>query len=382
MRRYSREAEETVQAQDLIWEWMRSGLLQKEQIPRLSEDLQTDLRRTNNFLRLVLFLFTAIIIGASVLLLIDILHITEDRARAMACVAAAALCFGLAECLVAKFRVYRFGVEEAIGVDAVGLVIAAVAQMMSNANIDSVLMSNANIDSVLAMALALGAIGGLLLYLRFGFVYAGVIAIACAAMIPFPLVHPVVVRHLLAAAILLVSFVVVRGNDLFQATAWVGLYVVLNLHIFPDAVNDRGWFYWTTYVMIWLLPILGLRLSLRSRDRLLMDVSGAMVIATLATNKLYLGLQPQTWDPILFGLFLMIAAVWIRRWLSSGTSGARFGFTPARILNRDSRLMTVVSTASAAFQPQASPSAPAVTETAKPQFAGGRSGGASGSGGF
>src|SRR2546426_7130534 len=371
MRRYSREAEETVQAQDLIWEWMRSGLLEKEQIPRLSEDLQTDLRRTNNFLRLVLFLFTAIIIGASVLLLIDILHITEDRARAMACVAAAALCFGLAEFVVAKFRVYRFGVEEALVIGAIVLVIAAVAQM-----------SKTNIDSILAMALALGAIGGLLLYLRFGFVYAGVIAIACAAMIPFPLVHPVVARHLLAAAILLVSFVVVRGNDLFQATAWVGLYVVLNLQISPDAVNDRGWFYWTTYVVIWLLPILGLSLSLRARDRLLMDVSGAMVIATLATNKLYLGLQPQTWDPILFGLFLMIAAVWIRRWLSSGTSGARFGFTPARILNRDSRLMTVVSTASAAFQPQASPSAPAVTETAKPQFAGGRSGGAGASGEF
>jgi len=372
MRRYSREAEETVQAQDLIWEWMRSGLLEKEQIPRLSEDLQTDLRRTNNFLRLVLFLFTAIIIGASVLLLIDILHITEDRARAMACVGAAALCFGLAECLVAKFRAYRFGVEEALGVGAVVLVIAAVAQMMSNANI----------DSVLAMALALGAIGGLLLYLRSGFVYAGVIAIACAAMIPFPLVHPVVVRHLLAAAILLVSFVVVRGNDLFQATAWVGLYVVLNLHIGPDAVLDRGSFYWTTYVMIWLLPILGLRLSLRARDRLLMDVSGAMLITTFATNKLYLGLQPQTWDPILFGLFLMIAAVWIRRWLAGGPNGTRFGFTAARVLNRDSRLMTVVSTASAAFQPHVSPSAPAVTETAKPQFAGGRSGGAGASGEF
>src|SRR6266566_4493532 len=297
MRRYSGEAEETVQAADLIREWMGSGLLEKEQIPRLSEDLQTDLRRTNNFLRLVLFLFTAIIIGASVLLLIDILKTTEIRAKAVACAAAAALCFGLAECLVARFRVYRFGVEEALGAGAVVLVIAAVALMMSNANI----------DSILAMALAIGAVGGLLLYLRFGFVYAGVIAIACAAMIPFPLVHPVV----------------------------------------------------------------GLSLSLRARDRLLMDVSGAMLITTFATNKLYLGSPPQTWDPILFGLFLMIAAVWIRRWLSSGSGGARFGFTPARILNRDSRLMTVVSTASAAFQPQASPSAPAVTETAKPEFAGG-----------
>src|SRR5216117_2237950 len=166
MRRYSREEEETIQAQDLIREWVRSGLLGKEQIPRLSQELQTNLKGANNFLRLVLFLFTAIIIGASLLLLIDVLHITEDRARAMACVGAAALCFGLAECLVAKFRVYRFGVEEALGVGADVLVIAAVAQMMSNANI----------DSILAMALALGAIGGLLLYLWFGFVYAGVIA--------------------------------------------------------------------------------------------------------------------------------------------------------------------------------------------------------------
>src|SRR4029077_17375107 len=100
-----------------------------------------------------------------------------------------------------------------------------------------------------------GAVGGFLLYLRFGFVYAGVIAIACAAMIPFPVVHTVVGRHLLASAIFLVIFVVVRGNDLFQATAFAGLYVVLNLHVSPDGVVDRGWFYWTTYVTIWVLPV-------------------------------------------------------------------------------------------------------------------------------
>src|SRR5437867_11080897 len=252
------------------------------------------------------------------------------------------------------------------------LVIAGVVHMLWKANF----------DSILAMALTIGAVGGLLLYLRFGFVYTGVIAIACAAMIPFPLVHPVVGRHLLAAAILLVTFVLVRGNDLFRAAALAGSYVVLNLHISPDAVTDRGGFYWTTYVMVWLLPVVGLSLSLRARDRLLMDVSGAMLIATLATNKLYLGLPQQTWDPILFGLFLMIAAVWIRRWLAGGPNGTRFGFTAARVLNRDSRLMTVVSTASAAFQPHVSPSAPAVTETAKPQFAGGRSGGAGASGEF
>src|SRR2546426_5290031 len=169
---------------------MRSGLIEKEQIPRLSEDLQIDLRRTNNFLRLVLFLFTAIIIGASLLLLIEVLHITEVRAKAMACAVAAVLCFALAEFFVTKFRVYRFGVEEALAIGTVVLVIAAVAHVMSNAKI----------DSILATALAIGAVGGLVLYFRFGFVYSGVIAIACAALIPFALVQPIAGRHLLAAA--------------------------------------------------------------------------------------------------------------------------------------------------------------------------------------
>src|SRR5207247_4816999 len=112
-----------------------------------------------------------------------------------------------------------------------------------------------------------------------------------------------------------------------------GSYVVLNLHISPDAVTDRGGFYWTTYVMIWLLPVVGLSLSLRARDRLLMDVSGAMLIATLSTNKLYLGLPQPTWDPVLFGLFLMLAAVWIRGWLAGGPNGTRFGLTAARVVD-------------------------------------------------
>src|SRR5206468_2799671 len=180
------------------------------------------------------------------------------------------------------------------------------------------MMWKANVDCILAMALACGGVGRLVFYVWFGSVYTGVIDIACSARFRFPFVRPVVGRHLLAAAILLVTFVLVRGNDLFRAAALAGSYVVLNLHISPDAVTDRGGFYWTTYVMIWLLPVVGLSLSLRARDRLLMDVSGAMLIATLSTNKLYLGLPQQTWDPILFGLFLMIAAVCIRRWLAGG----------------------------------------------------------------
>ena len=77
-----------------------------------------------------------------------------------------------------------------------------------------------------------------------------------------------------------------------------------------------------------------------------------MALATLATNKAYLGRQPQSWDPILFGLLLMGTAIVIRRWLASGPNGERYGFTPVRTLSKHARLMTIVSTASAAFQPQ------------------------------
>ena len=110
-----------------------------------------------------------------------------------------------------------------------------------------------------------------------------------------------------------------------------------------------------------------------------MDVSAAMALATLATNKSYLGLDQRTWDPMLLGLLLMGTAILLRRWLASGPNGERYGFTSARILSKDARLMRVVSTASAAFQPQPSSLEPAAP---RPHFDGGRSGGGGATGEF
>ena len=115
------------------------------------------------------------------------------------------------------------------------------------------------------------------------------------------------------------------------------------------------------------------------KDRLLMDVGAATALATLVTNKAYLGLEHQTWDPMLLGLLLMATAILIRRWLAGGPNGERYGFTSARILSKDARLMTVVSTASAAFQPQPSSPEPAAP---RPHFDGGRSGGGGATGEF
>ena len=64
----------------------------------------------------------------------------------------------------------------------------------------------------------------------------------------------------------------------------------------------RGMFYWFTYVVTWVLPLVGLRLGVREKDRALMDVSLVMALVTLLTNKPYLGWPRQTWDPIVLGV--------------------------------------------------------------------------------
>ena len=381
MRCYSESDERNVRLHSLVREWVRSGLLDEAQGTRLGEELRTDLRRTNNFLRIVLFLFTGLIVGAAVLLVLEVLQIHDTPRTTAVCGITAVLSFALAEILIGEFRLYRFGVEEALAVAAVVLLVIAGVGMSERIKI----------ESMFALAFTIGAIGSLLLYGRFGFVYAGIAAIACAAMIPFPLAHEPATQRMFAGAILAGIFLVAHryhrihgdefpGDDcaVFQAAAWAGLYVALNLQMTSAGITT-GRFYWATYALIWILPIAGLRIGIRNRDRLLMDVSAAMALATLITNKAYLGGEPQSWDPILLGLLLMGTAIVIRRWLASGPNGERYGFTPVRTLSKHDRLMTVVSTVSAAFQPQPPSPEPAA---AKPHFEGGRSGGAGASGEF
>jgi hypothetical protein len=236
-----------------------------------------------------------------------------------------------------------------------------------------------------------------MLYSRFGFLYAGCAAIGCAALVPFSLVESTVSERVLSAAILGGVFLLTLrqhlkygddfpGDDysVFQSLSWIGLYAVLNLKIYSwDVIYYQelapGWFYMTTYALIWALPIVGFWISIRSRDRLFIQANIAMALATLATNKSYLDLKHQTWDPMLLGVLLMGTAIVLRKWLANGPNGERHGFTSVRILSKDSQLMTVVSTASAAFQPRLAHDQP-VAE--KPRYEGGRSGGAGATGEF
>jgi hypothetical protein len=385
MRRYPPDEEERIHTQGLVREWTRSGLLDAKQGERLGAELRVELRRTNPFLRAGLALFTVLIVAASVGLLIALLDLHDDGSNAVITGIAALASFVLAEYLVLAFRCYRFGVEEALAVASVVLLGISGAELTSSLHTGLHRLPE-------VVALLLGAAGGLGLYLRFGFVYAAFGGIVCAAAIPFQLDLSAAIQRVLAAAVIGSVFIVVRSKRLkhrddysgdeygqLQAAAWAGVYLVLNVQIVQGWYSVDGLFYWCTYAAIWVLPLVGLGLGIREKDRELMDVSLVLALVTLATNKPYLGWPRHTWDPSLLGVVLIAIAIAVRRWLSKGPGAERHGFTPARLLDKDRAALSMVSTASAFAHPDIHPrAAPSPAEPAAPDFGGGRSGGGGG----
>jgi hypothetical protein len=341
-----------------------------------------NVRRTNIFLRGGLALFTAFIVAASVTLIVVLNDLDHPIPEASVAALSAVVCAGLAHFLVVRERFYRFGVEEALAILSVGL-LAFSAYFFTY--VQDLPRSG---DVPLVAGLVVAAAGGLVVYWRFGYVYAAIGAIACIGYVPYELDITASMRHALSAVALAIVFVVARlqrarhdeeypGDDyvLMQAAAWAGLYLTLHLPLqssFALAQEGIGArFYWFTYAMIWALPFAGLVLAIRDKVRALLDVCLVMLLVTFLTNKPYLGWPRHEWDPILLGVFLMAAAVIVRRWLSSGANGQRAGFTPARILSSQRGAVTLLGTATAGFHPDA----PSYPEAGSAGFDGGKSGG-------
>jgi hypothetical protein len=335
MRIYTDEDERTIRAGRLAKDWTRSSLLDAAQYARIAPEFRVDLRRTNLFLRLTLFGFGMLIIAAAVGLVLLTTEPNESGAGII-CLIGAAVLAGLAELLVASFRLYRFGIEEACAVAAIVLVAAGSALVMDSFPEGRRLL----------VALIAGTVAGFIVYRRFGYLYAGFAALVCVGAAPFTIGESAVVHRLTAAAILVTCALAARmkyreyGDDYpgdeydgLHAAAVLGLYGVLNLQLsWLRTVTISPPFYWFTYVMIWMVPVVAFVSALRQRQRSLLNASLIMGVATLATNKPYLGLARREWDPLLLGLILVAAALMLRRWLAAGERGMRGGITASRIL--------------------------------------------------
>jgi hypothetical protein len=350
MRIYSDEDERTLRTGRLAGDWARSGLIDAAQYARLKPELDVGLRRTNVFLRLTLFGFGILIIAAAVGLVMLTADVNESVGGGVICLVAAAVSAAVAEFLVRRYRLYRFGIEEA-GVTAAIVLVAIGCALLFD--------KFADVRQLLVASVA-GALAAFVAYRRFGYLYAGLAAMVCAGAAAFTIGESAVVHRVAAAVILATCAVIAHvkyrqcGDDYpgdeygpLQAAAVLGIYGVLNLHLWwVDPPSMAPAFYWFTYATIWAVPVLAFMSAIRERHRLLLDVSLIMALATLATNKPYLGLVRREWDPLLLGLFLIAAALVVRRWLAAGTGGMRGGITASRILRSEADHVALLGTAS------------------------------------
>jgi hypothetical protein len=115
MRAYSAGSEEALRTRNLLKDWAGEGFLTQAQYQRMEQETICELRRTNIFLRLVLFLFTLIIVGAAAGLFFVVLfsHATS-LATGVFLLIFAALSYAAAEFAVSSARLYRYGIEEAL----------------------------------------------------------------------------------------------------------------------------------------------------------------------------------------------------------------------------------------------------------------------------
>ena len=374
---YPREDERAIRQQRMVEDWAQSGLLQAGQRDRMMPELQVDLRRTNKFLRLTLFVFGFMIVTASIALIAVFLDDASEAAMSALALAAAGALFWLSQLMIVRYRLYRFGVEEAV----------AIASVMFF-TIGAGLFMQSDLSSLQAFIAAAG--GAFILFQRFGFVYAGVGAVLLAGMIPFNLeiVRADTPRRLIAAVVFLIIFGLARErrNDhdgefpgdaygVLETTAWAGLYLMANLKASAWLSIEDGYpqFYWATYVVIWILPALGLFLAIRDRHRWMLDANIVMAIVTMMSNKPYLGEESRPWDPIVFGVFMIAIALGLKRWLAGGSDGSRRGFTAGRLLASERERLSAAGGVAAL-----APGAPSPHAHPAPEIGGGGSSGGAG----
>ncbi len=174
MRIYSASSEETLRTRTLLKDWVGEGLLTKPQYELLEKETVSELRITNIFLRLVLLLFTLIIVGAAAgLFFVVFLSHPSDQTTGAFFLVFAAVCYAAAEVAASHFRLCRYGIEEALAVCAVGFLCAG---------IQLAFFSGAYSATVLVPAV--GAVFSLWIWRRFGFSYAFLAAMIFVVFLP------------------------------------------------------------------------------------------------------------------------------------------------------------------------------------------------------
>jgi hypothetical protein len=401
VRLYSASSEETLRARKLLKDWVSEGFLTKAQYQLLEQETVSDLRITNIFLRLVLFLFTLISVVAAVALFFKaFLSGPSEQALGAFCLIFAAACYAAAEAAVSRARLYRYGIEEALAVCSVVFLCAGLQFVLFTGSPYS--------PKAESLVPAAGAVFSLWIWRRFGFAYAFLAAMIFVIFVPGYWTSSREAQHLIVAMIYAAGLGVVAAvhsrhrfdyleedYSLVEALLWLGIYLAINLKLSSLNLPTRWWgggipdnsglfprpFYWLTWVLIWCLPPIILTRGVRHRDRFVIAVGAIVAILTFVSNKPYLGWQRHTWDPMILGILLTGVAFFIRGWLARGPGGTRHGFTAARLSGKDKHWINIGSSVLGTLSPE-SITPPPQTSNADFRFGGGQTGGGGAGGDF
>jgi hypothetical protein len=401
VRAYSESSEEALRARDLLKDWASEGFLTAAQYQLMEQETVCELRRTNIFLRLVLFLFTLIIVAAAVPLFFVVLFSNPATRSGVFLLIFAAISYAAAELAVSRARLYRYGIEEALAACSVGFLCTGMLAVLSSGYPYST-----NTNGTEFLVPAAGIILSLWIWHRFGLFYAFLAAMIFVVWMPGHWTSSHAAQHVIVVAFYTVGLLTVAAvrpryrltylNDTYsiaEALLWLGIYLAINLQLSSLNLLGQWWgrlqtttefsrpFYWTTWVLIWCLPPVVLARGLRLKDRFVIAVGAIVTILTFVTNKPYLGWQRHTWDPMLLGALLIGVALSIRRWLAAGPGEIRHGFTARRLSGKDKSWMNVGTTAIGVVSPDIIAPSP---QTGSPdvQFGGGDSGGGGASSDF
>jgi hypothetical protein len=403
VRLYSASSEETLRARGLLTDWAGEGFLTKAQYQCLEQETVSELRTTNIFLRLVLFLFTLISVGAAAALFFVIfLSRPSEQTAGVFFVIFAAVCYAAAEVAVSQARLYRYGIEEALAVCSVAFLCAGMQAALFSGSPFSPKPEAAQV-----LVPAAGAAFSLWIWRRFGLSYAFLAAMIFVIFLPGYWSSSHFAQHVTVAlfyATGLVGVAAVRSRHQFdyldeayslvEALLWLGLYLAINLQLSSLNLPAHWWwggtraasefarpFYWTTWVLIWCLPPIVLARGVRQKDRFVIAVGATVTILTFVSNKPYLGGQRHTWDPMFLGILLTGVAFFIQRWLACGPGGIRHGFTAVRLSGKDKHWMNVGSSVFGLVLPHSITPDPQ-TSSPEVRFGGGHSGGGGATGDF
>jgi hypothetical protein len=401
VRIYTASGEETLRAGKLLADWAGEGFLTKEKYERLEQETVSELRTTNIFLSMILFLFPSISVGAAAALFFVLSRPSEQTSGVFFLMFAVAW-YAAAEIAVSQFRLYRYGIEEALAVCSGVFLCAGMLLAFFGGRPYS-----SRPDAIQFLVPAAGGVFSLWIWRRFGLWYAFLAAMVFALALPGYWTSSHSAQHVIVAllyAIGLTCVTAVRSRHRFdylddnhslgEALLCLGIYLAINLQLSSLDLRMHWWgfgttaafefarpFYWTTWVMIWCLPPIVLVRGVRKKDRFVIAVGAIVTILTLVSNKLYLGWPRHTWDPMLLGILLTGVALFIRHWLARGPGGIRHGFTAARLSRRDKQWINAGSAVLGLVAPQSITPSPQ-TRSADFRFGGGTSGGGGAGGDF